>query len=861
MSISHCDTVLAGSAMRTGPRPAQTAWTDPVGRGLRRASPWMLAGTVGICPLLAGTVHRPAVVAVLLATLATFLCATVGQALEGRGLRGQQFSLFFLLLALLPMLQVVPFPSSWRGAIDPAGATLLSNGPAGLPRWWPLSLDPSSTLVEVGAAAATLMVFLLALHVAAGRRHRTLVLSAIAFAGVFGVVSGIAHRLFGIDRLYGLFDVVGAVIPGPFINPNHAAEFYELGTFAALALAMDSTAEIRMGWFAAAGLNAATALSTLSRGSMLALLVGGAVFVFLRVRAHRASEGEIAQPQRRFRTTLMWSLFALGCLAATAVALGAAPLVDEMARTNLMDGSEKIVVWRDSLPIVLRHPLGIGRHAFDRVFPAYKTLSLNTRFQFVENAPLQLLIDLGWAGLVLMGMAAVWTWRRSPIRRDDVGMALLAALAAVAAHNLVDFGIETLGIRFCAVAIAGVIIGRGYGRGVSPPRGLERSFRYVAPAVALLGVVAGLLAQLRMNADDLEKRWREAETPAERRSMAIRGGERYPTDYFFPLLQSYDEPLRLRTPEGASTSPKLASLNRALRLCPTCPFIHEHAAHALRVLGFRSQALSSYRDTVRLAPSRLPTVLGQLELDHYAPAQVATLAVGSGEMTLVVARHLLARKAEGEVRELIRLARQQGVPEADLLLVQAELAIALGRPKDAERSLEEMSRVAPRDGRLYATRARMAEQQKHPEQALEQARMAATMSPFSVEFARLRVGLVLQLQRWSEMDEALDHLKIALRQSGQNITEVHMLAGQTHEARGNLERALSEFRTAAILDGTNPATWAAVARVSEGRGDLNGAAEAYQRVIRIRPDDQIAQQSLARIEKESSAARLRQLLP
>jgi len=72
---------------------------------------------------------------------------------------------------------------------------------------------------------------------------------------------------------------------------------------------------------------------------------------------------------------------------------------------------------------------------------------------------------------------------------------------------------------------------------------------------------------------------------------------------------------------------------------------------------------------------------------------------------------------------------------------------------------------------------------------------------------------------------------------------------------------LSEFRIAAAMDGTNPAVWAAVGRVAEQRGDLSGAAEAYQHGASLRPGDADFAQALARIDKERADARLHQILP
>ena len=845
-------------------RSAQGAPKGAFSLGFRRLSAWLLVGVVGISPLLAGAVHRPVVLAVLAALSVALFCLLAGERLRDRRLRGAGFSIVFVVLVLLPLAQVLPLPLSVRRVIDPAGSALLDNAPDGPPSSWPLSLDPRSTAEEVGTAAAALVVFVVALHHASGRRYRRLFIKAIAGAGVVAVVSGVVHRLAGIERLYGIFNVYGAVLPGPFINPNHSAEFYELAAFAALSLALGAEAEERIAWYVAATINAAAVLTTLSRGSLLALFAGGTVFVVLRLRADRSAQGDDGSGRgvRPLTRALVWCVGALVCLVSIAVALGAAPVLDEVARTNLTGGTEKTVVWWDAWPMVLHHPLGIGRHAFDRVYPVYKTLTQNSRFQFVENAPLQLLIDVGWPGMALLVAALVLWARRLPARGDYVAAALAAGLVAVLAHNLVDFGLETLGIRVVFAAMAGVMVGRALGQRDVDARSRTTGWRWVDSAVivtAALGLGVGLWSELNRGADQLEEQWRHAPRGELRREIAEEGGRKFPTDFYFPLLQSCDEPLRPTRPGGVS--PRLASLNRALRLCPACPAVYLEAARSLFRLDLRMQSLATFREVVRLAPARTLAVLAEVDGDGFSPADLATLAVGDSDRTLDIARYLVTKKAEPEVTGLLALASEQGAPAAECLLIRARLFLELGRLTEAEKTLQEGQRLAARDGRFEDARSAVAERAGQPAEALVHARAAVTSSPFVVEFARHWVQLVIQLRQWSEIDDALDHLKVALRQNGQNVTEVHLTAGRVHESRGNLARALSEYRTAAAVDGANPVVWNAVGHTAEARGDLHGAIEAYRRVLTLRPDDTDAQQSVARAEKALDDARLQQLLP
>src|SRR4051812_24394015 len=88
------------------------------GRGLRLASTALVATAVGLAPLLAGSVHRPAIVAILIVVALAFACGMAGEGARGDALRGYRYSLPFWIALVLPLAQLVPFPTAVRRILD-----------------------------------------------------------------------------------------------------------------------------------------------------------------------------------------------------------------------------------------------------------------------------------------------------------------------------------------------------------------------------------------------------------------------------------------------------------------------------------------------------------------------------------------------------------------------------------------------------------------------------------------------------------------------------------------------------------------------------------------------------------------------
>ena len=116
-----------------------------------------------------------------------------------------------------------PFPFRWPSAISSirVGTDLLRDNRVVPPISWPLSLDPPTTRVYVGRAAAALMAFLIAYHLASGQSRRHVIARAIGLAGVAAVAIGLGHRILGVTKLYGVFEAPQrSLLVGPVRQPQ-----------------------------------------------------------------------------------------------------------------------------------------------------------------------------------------------------------------------------------------------------------------------------------------------------------------------------------------------------------------------------------------------------------------------------------------------------------------------------------------------------------------------------------------------------------------------------------------------------------------------------------------------------------------
>ena len=112
--------------------------------------------------------------------------------------------------------------------------------------------------------------------------------------------------------------------------------------------------------------------------------------------------------------------------------------------------------------IVTDHPIfGVGRGAFESVYPAYRPWPGNQVFPYAENFIAQWLSEWGVPVTVLAVCAFLWTLRPTQLGLGSSATARAASLGILVllVHNLVDLGLELPSVMFLVALVLGTLWG------------------------------------------------------------------------------------------------------------------------------------------------------------------------------------------------------------------------------------------------------------------------------------------------------------------------------------------------------------------------------------------------------------------
>ena len=356
-----------------------------------------------------------------------------------------------------------------------------------------------------------------------------------------------------------------------------------------------------------------------SRGGVLALPIAVMVLGVMTWRPSRHAQ----ESRTNAGAWLVISALAGGCV--LAMLGGTYQTWAELYDKNL--AKLEMIVW--ARPMIVDHPLfGIGRGAFESVFPQYRGTPGNVVYTHAENFPAQWIAEWG----LPVGIAALATfgWAFAPgrlgARKSALAAGAWAGVAAVLLQNLVDLALEVPAVCIALATVLGAI-GETHdvtGSGRAHDRQAPASSRGIACGAAGLtvGFACLIAGPLAIGRDDiasdrrvLHRAFEEAGTLTAENVSQLRDElrqmmRRHPAEPYFPPGRR--QPGR---PHPRREHARLAE--RTLERGVVNGRAHLLLAEVLAQRGARSQALLGLRFAVSRQPG--PRLGGRSPRCSYSP--------------------------------------------------------------------------------------------------------------------------------------------------------------------------------------------------------------------------------------------------
>ncbi|HEX4336107.1 MAG TPA: O-antigen ligase family protein [Polyangiaceae bacterium] len=845
---------IAASGARRRRRRKRAQRTDIAGRALLAAA--AIASVLGLGGLHWATVG-PAVALALAAGILAIEAAP-SPVLYRPAAVPLAFSAFTL-------LQAVPMPLALLRVLSPHAAEMWAGAfptEQTAAHWFPLTADPGATYIEAFKWLGYSGILAASIAIGARRGVRWTATLLFISAVVVGALT-FAHGLLGVHKVFGVYEPMFQATrwhTGPLLNPNNLAGYLNLGLLSGTGLLLSREPQLPR---IVVGLGVASLIGVVvicaSRAGLVALLFGLVVFVFYLRRIFKARGQTMTIALKR---RLVLSLGGLLVAAVLFVFLG---LSSDTLHELLDKNVEKLDVMTHVAPLVKDYRwFGVGRGAFESVFPAYHVGATNVVYAQPENFVLQWIaewgVPVGVLAIVALGVL-LWHAQRSATRITNAGM--WAGLCALLAQNLLDLGFEVPGLVFAGLIAAGSMWGENEKALLEPSFKTGAAPRLGARALAIaawlvLGTLVIVVGRHGVTRDRLSLRnslakvdVKNSEDVARLRGELKSDIQRHPADPYFARIGGV---LAYHAHDQSPIPWLRRALDRGMEVGST----HYVVARVLERAGARRQALFE----VKLAVTYQPGLTGPA-------ARVVTPLVRTFDDILVATpegaagQGMLNSVAMGFPRDEPRAIRLRCLEESIAraptgVHTRAQLASdvtqSIAQAKDGDslcggtrrndcvklvnEQVRQLVKLAPEDPAALIAKAQlMLVLGQAPEaEALLHKGCAHFVYDRYAGCERVRVRAAAATHSKDLLDSASRDLAASGCGFGANCAELDVFLGDQAAGIGDLGRALSYYQKA-VSDEPTDAHWTRLARTASILGEVNLASKAWAQISNRNPDD------------------------
>lgn len=378
----------------------------------------------------------------------------------------------------IALIQLLPLPPAWWHALPGRSAFMPADSFLQSVPWRPIAIVPSAAL----NAASSLVVpfFVLALMARCALRDDRALLAWLV--GIIAVAMAVGLVQFsGVGLLNPFVNGEGAV-DGPFANRNHYALVLAVGII--LTACWGFADRPRSGWQApvALGLILLLALTILASGSRSGIVLGLAALALGAAMVARDVRRLLRSYPRRVRASLLVALLmAMLAMVAASIMTNRAVSIDRAMSLELGQDMRSRALPTVISMIQTYFPVGSGLGSFDPIFRMHESFSLlkPTYFNHAHSDYLEIVLDTGLAGLILLVVSLIWwahqsvrAWRADPGATTNSARAGSAMLFLVLAASIVDYPARTPMVMALIVIAAVWLHGNSYQRREAlPPQG------------------------------------------------------------------------------------------------------------------------------------------------------------------------------------------------------------------------------------------------------------------------------------------------------------------------------------------------------------------------------------------------------